>query len=263
MTGRTGGFRRWLLPAMLGLAAYLISLVILLPASFVWERIGARGLVPPGVAVQGVSGTVWSGAASRAGLPGPVTLSDATWRFDPGALLSGRLGWTLKATLAGGPVEGRVAFGPGSLRVSDARADLPASPLVTPFMRFPAVIEGRLLLDVQRLILDRDGRVRDAEGVLGWLDAGAGLPEAVPLGDLRAQVAATQDGALRLDVGDQGGPLVAQGVVEMAVDGRYRVEGAAGTREGADPRLGQALRMMGAPDRDGRVPIRLSGSFRN
>lgn len=259
-TGRSPR-RRWISWALLGLFAYAVFLVVLLPAGLVWEQIRDRGMVPPGVSAQAVAGTLWTGSMARLTLPNNMVLSEVTWAFRPGALLTGRLGWSLSARPPNGHVQGQVAVGAGGLSVSGTRADLDAASTAAPFLVLPIVIEGRLALDLQHLALARDGQVRAARGVLGWLDAGAGMPEAVPLGDLRAELAAGEDGALRLVVRDQGGPLIAEGTVELAPGGRYRVDGVAGSRGGADPRLAQALRMLGNPGPDGRTPIRLSGGM--
>lgn len=241
--------------------AYAVFLVVLLPAGLVWEQVRDRGMVPAGVAVQGVTGTLWTGSAVAVTLPNNLVLSEVTWAFRPGALFTGRLGWSLSAQPPGGHLQGRVAVGAGGVSVSGTRADLDAASTAAPFLVLPIVLEGRLALDLEHLALGRDGQVRAASGVLGWLDAGAGLPEAVPLGDLRAELATGEEGALRLVVRDQGGPLIAEGTVEVGPGGRYRIDGVAGSRAGADPRLAQALQMLGNPGPDGRTPIRLSGAL--
>ncbi len=253
--------RTWVAWALTGLLAYGVFLVALLPAGLVWDQAGQRGLLPDGLSARAVTGTLWSGSAARLRLPGAVTAERVTWRFRPGALLGGRMGWTVSADLADGHLQGSMAAGIGGIRVTDTRADLSAAAAVSPHMVLPVVIEGRLLLDLRQLVFDRDGRVREAEGVLGWLEAGAGIPEPVALGDLRADLQATGEGGLRLLIGDQGGPLVARGRVDVMPGGQYRIEGEAGSREGADPRLVQALRMLGTPDPDGTVPVGLSGSL--
>jgi general secretion pathway protein N len=253
--------RRWISWTLLGLVAYAVFLVVLLPAGLVWEQARDRGMVPHGVTAQGVTGTLWRGSVASLTLPNNMVVSEMTWTFRPAVLLTGRLGWSISARPPDGHVQGRVAVGAGGVSVSGARADLDAASAAAPFLVLPIVIEGRLALDLEHLALGRDGQVRAASGVLGWLDAGAGLPEAVPLGDLRGELATGEGGALRLVVRDQGGPLIAEGTVEVGPGGRYRIDGVAGSRAGADPRLAQALRMMGNPGPDGRTPIRLSGAM--
>ena len=251
----TPGWRLWL---MIGAVAYALFLVALLPAGLAWEQIRDRAWAPQGVTAQGISGTLWSGSAVRLTLPNGVVVYDMNWRFRPVALLTAQLEWQLSARPAGGHASGRVALGARGLRVSDARADLDAASVITPV---PLVISGTLVLDLQLLALTRSGDVREAHGVLGWLDAGAGLPDAVPLGSLRAELDSTNEGGLRLDILDQGGPLIAEGTVVVDMAGRYRLDGLAGARSDADPRLAQTLGMLGTPDRSGRTPVHLSGSL--
>jgi general secretion pathway protein N len=249
------GWRLWL---TVGVLAYVFFLAALLPAGLVWEHFRNHPSVPAGLTVQDVSGTTWSGSAGHLTFPNGLVATDVSWRFRPGALLRGGVEWQLDAQPGRGHASGRVAVSTRGLRISHARADLDAASVLTPV---PLIIAGRLVLDLEHLALARGGEVRDALGVLGWLDAAAGLPEAVSLGDLRAELGATEAGDLRLDIRDQGGPLVAEGVLVLSTAGRYRLEGLAGTRAGADPRLEQALGLLGTPERDGRVAVRLSGAF--
>ncbi|MFW5452146.1 type II secretion system protein N [Thioalkalivibrio sulfidiphilus] len=251
--------RRWLLWLIIGLLAYGLFLLTLLPAGLAWDQARARGMVPAGVEVQGITGTLWNGAAVRAVLPGGLQVNDLQWRATFTSLLAMRLGWDLEARPQGGRVAAHVAVGPGTVVLAGVRGDMPAAPVVAPFMTWPVRVNGRLVLDLERLQLAYSGQVREARGVLGWIDAAAGIPEALPLGDLRAEISDTGEGGLRLSIQDQGGPLIAEGVAEISAASGYRVEGVAGTRDGAHPNIGQALRMIGNPGRDGRVPVRLSG----
>lgn len=251
--------RRWISWALLGLLAYGVSLVALLPAAVVWDQL--RDRIPKGLAAQGIAGTLWSGSASSLALPEGLVATGVTWELRPGALLAGRLAWSLAAGLPGGQVNGQLAVSMSGLWVTGARGDFDAAPVVTPFLGLPVIIEGRVAMDIQQLVVTRNGQVREASGVVGWLGAGAGLPQAVPLGDLRGELGVSEAGGLRLVIRDQGGPLLAEGTVEVAAGGRYRIEGVAGSRQGADPRLVQALRLLGNPGPDGRTPIRFSGGL--
>lgn len=253
--------RRWLIWLIVGLLAYALFLLALLPAGLAWDQARARGVVPAGVELHGVTGTLWNGAAARAVLPGGMVINDLQWRATFTSLLAARLGWDLEARPQGGRMSGHLAVGPGTVMLAGVRGDLAAAPVVAPFMTWPVRVDGRLVLDLERLQLDYRGQVREARGVLGWIDAAAGMPEPLPLGDLRAGISDTGQGGLRLSIQDQGGPLIAEGVAEVTVGSGYRVEGVAGTRDGAHPHIGQALRMIGNPGRDGRVPVRLSGRF--
>jgi len=253
--------RRWLLWLLIGFLAYGLFLLTLLPAGLAWEQARERGLSPAGIELHGISGSTWNGAASQLVLPGGLVLSDLRWHFTPGSLFSARLGWAVQASPPGGRAAGHLALGISSVRLSDVRGDLPATTAITPFLAWPVSLDGRLVLDLSHYRADYQGHVHEAQGVLGWIDAAAGMPEALPLGDLRAEIIEDGEGGLRLDIRDQGGPLIAEGRVEVSATGGYRVDGVAGTRDGAHPNIVQALRMLGNPGRDGRVSIRLSGSL--
>jgi len=253
--------RRWLAWLIIGLLAYGLFLISLLPAGLVWEQVRERGMTPVGVELHGISGTLWNGGAGQLHMPGGLVLSDLRWRVTPGSLFTARLGWDLQATPPGGRAAGHLALGVSTIQFRDVRGDLPATLAITPFLTWPVSLDGRLVLDLSHYRADYQGHVREARGVLGWIDAAAGLPEALPLGDLRAEIIDDGEGGLRLDVRDQGGPLIAEGVVQLSVAGVYQVDGVAGTRDDAHPNIAQALRMIGNPGRDGRVSVRISGSL--
>ena len=253
--------RRWLAWLIIGLLAYGLFLMSLLPAGLVWEQARERGMTPVGVELQAISGTLWNGGAGQLQTPGGLVLSDLRWRFTPGSLFTARLGWDLQATPSGGRAVGHVALGASTVQLSDVRGDLPATLAITPFLTWPVSLDGRLVLDLSSYRADYQGYVHEARGVLGWIDAAAGLPEALPLGDLRAEIAEDDEGGLRLDIRDQGGPLIVEGVAQVSVAGGYQVDGVAGTRDDAHPNIAQALRMLGNPGRDGQVNIQLSGAL--
>ncbi|MFN2349543.1 MAG: type II secretion system protein N [Thioalkalivibrio sp.] len=251
--------RRWLLWLLIGLLAYGLFLLTLLPAGLAWEQARDRGMIPAGVELRGISGSTWNGAAGQLVLPGGLVLSDLRWRFTPGSLFTVRLGWDLQATPPGGRAAGHLALGVSAVQLSDVRGDLPATLAITPFLTWPVSLDGRLVLDLSHYRADYQGHVHEARGVLGWINAAAGMPAALPLGDLRAEIIDDGEGGLRLDIRDQGGPLVVEGVAQVSVGGGYQVDGVAGTRDDAHPNIAQALRMLGNPGRDGRVNIQLSG----
>ncbi|EHQ51888.1 type II secretion system protein N [Ectothiorhodospira sp. PHS-1] len=245
---------------VLGGIAYLIFLLVTLPASFAWQLARDRGLVPDGVEPAGMSGTLWQGQARQVRLD-ELMLSDLQWRVRPLAGLRGELRVDVTLRPAGGTAAARLGLHPSGLRLRDLRADLPAAALAEAYLTLPVIVQGRVLADIPSLRLDRQGRFSQVEGVVGWLNAASGLPEPLPLGDLRATLTATEAGHLEAVIRDQGGPLFAEGTAGLAPGGAYQLRLRLGTREGARRELSQALGFMGRPDAEGRVPLNLSGRF--
>ncbi|SEP95812.1 general secretion pathway protein N [Ectothiorhodospira magna] len=244
----------------LGVMAYLICLLLTLPASLAWQWLDDRGKVPEHVELAGISGTFWQGQARQVRVNG-LMLSDLQWQVRPLALLRGELRLDVRLQLAGGKATARLGIQPSGLGVQNLRADLPAAALAEAGLNVPLIVQGRVLADIAHLELDWQGRFGQATGVVGWLNAAMGLPEPLPLGDLRVTLRATEAGHLQAVVQDQGGPLFAEGTAALTPDGAYQVHLRLGTREGARQELSQALGFLGRPDREGRIPLNLSGRF--
>ena len=101
-----------------------------------------------------------------------------------------------------------------------------------------------------------------AEGRIVWRGAEINLLKPVELGDLTLTLETSND-EVRGVIKDSGGPLSAEGVVTLAEDGRYKVNGAFATR-GNNPdskELENALRSMGKPGADGKVKVTHSGTL--
>src|SRR5437868_12929 len=81
--------------AALGLAAYLVFLVILAPASIVL----AKADLPPGVSLEEVRGTLWDGSARATVRNGAASLAldRVEWHFAASQLFTGRIAFDLRA----------------------------------------------------------------------------------------------------------------------------------------------------------------------
>ncbi|MFP4160863.1 MAG: type II secretion system protein N [Ectothiorhodospira sp.] len=242
---------------LLGLAAYLVSLGVTLPAPLAHDWARERGWLPEGLHLHGVTGSLWSGRAQEARWE-DLTLQGVSWRVRPGDLLRGALG--VEAGFSG-PAPGGSAdlrLRPGGIGIRDLRLDLPAAPVAGALVDWPVVVEGRIVADIPGLALDRDGRFHDVTGTVAWLGAASGYPEPLALGDLHARLG-DEDGALTADVRDRGGPLFLEGAARLEPDGRYRLRARLGTRPEAEDALDDALSLIGRPDSEGRIPLNLGG----
>src|SRR5207253_3198560 len=87
--------------AAIGIAAYLVFLVAMLPASVVLAS--AQKAEPGKFDVTQASGTIWRGAARLAvNTPGgPVPIDRFEWRWLPARLFTGRLALDITASTTG------------------------------------------------------------------------------------------------------------------------------------------------------------------
>jgi|GEM_PF-3981464 len=252
--------RKWPLFMITGVLTYLLFLVALLPAGFVWSEVERRGIVPEEIALLGVHGTVWEGGVGTMVLPEGVTAA-VQWSTAPSDVLKAHLSWDVSAQLLGGQIDGRLSFGSRQLTVKRVRGDFSAPAVVGPFLEWPVDLTGRIALELTSVVLTYGGRLQEMHGTVGWLNGGAGMGKAIPLGDLRAVLEESGQGGIKATLKDTGGPLMVEGIAELQPAGRVQVEGIAGTRRSADQSLVEALQMVGRADAAGRRKFRFSGTL--
>jgi general secretion pathway protein N len=239
----------WKRLTVLGLMLYLISLVWNLPASFVWNRV--KDQLQAQVELVGLTGTLWSGRVNRIAVEG-IDQGALTWSWRPAGLLSAAIELDLAWMPRNGDVRATLQVGTGTLTLEDVSGHLDAAAMAS-VNKAPFLLEGTWLLDVPVLELQDMEHVVRANGRLVWENAAGGLPTALPLGDLAADLE-ENDGWLQFTFSDQGGPLGLQGGARwrpgqaMALDTRLQA------RVTAEAGLVGGLRLLGQPASDGWIP---------
>lgn len=231
---------------------------LLLVLAFVFAVIAAAParllqFVLPGdqVVMQGLSGTLWHGRASRCLLqlpPGYLHLGAVEWSLDPLSLLTLSPRLHLGSAWGQQRVTGEVILRSAkALDVRDLQVSVAAS-LVQKFA--PLALDGALSVDVSELSL-RDGLPYSAQGRLVWQDGGFQAPRGrIPLGSYALDFAQPAGSPLRGEVITLAGPLEARGNVEL--DGRhYAIDVRLGSEYPLDSQLQQALALMARPEGDG------------
>lgn len=237
-----------------GIAAFFVFLVARVPAGQV-----ARHL-PPGVALDGLSGTIWSGRARALAIEGRP-LGALHWSCRPWRLVV--LEWSCRVGLqpAGGEVAGDFSgdFG-GNLVGRGIRGTAPIASFEG--IATPRGWSGSLELNLEELHV-QSRRPQSASGTLFLRGLRAPGATGQQLGDFELVVGegsvggATLNGRLR----DLGGPLHVRGAVELFEDGRYLLRGDASPGPGAGPAIFDALGFLGPPDGQGRRPFTIEGTL--
>jgi len=237
-----------------GLAAFLVFLVAMVPAHQVARRL------PAGVAMDGVSGTVWSGRARNVAVEGRA-LGALQWSCRPWRLVL--LEWSCHVGLqpAGGDVAGDFSGDfSGNLTGRDIRGTAPISSFEG--IATPRGWTGNLELELETLAVG-SGRPESASGRLLLRGLRAPGANGERLGDFELVVGegsvggATLNGRLR----DLGGPLRVRGAIELFEDGRYLLRGDAAPGPGAGPAIFDTLGFLGPPDGQGRRPFTIEGTL--
>lgn len=240
---------------LLGLGAFLLALIVVLPVRWVAK------LLPAQVQCAGWRGSVWNGQCSglRFALPGatPVKLETLRWKVHPQALLHLALNADFQVSDPEGSATGLLELGVhGRMKLQNVSFQAPFDRRFAPML--PVGWTGRL----EARNLDLQLNERQIEGVAGELqlrnlDGG----RAGQLGSYRLvfapKPAAPFIGALQ----DTGGPLAVAASLTIAADRAWVLEGTVATRASAGETLRRSLDMLGAPDASGRRSLSAAGSF--
>jgi len=246
--------RRQKLLVAAGIAAFLVFLVALVPATLLTRWL------PPGIAVAGLDGTIWSGSASGVNLQGRA-IGAAAWSCRPWRLVF--LEWSCRVHLqpAGGELSAAVSGGfDDEIEARDLAGSAPIAFLEG--IVVPTGWTGRLELDVARARITR-GLPQDAEGRLFVRGLKAPGPGGATLGDFELVIGegAVGTGTLVGRLSDQGGPLHVRGTLELKRDGSYFMSGEVAPGPGAGPAILDTLEFLGPPDTSGRRPFTIEGSL--
>jgi general secretion pathway protein N len=237
-----------------GIAAFLVFLIAMVPASQLTSRL------PPGIAMNGVGGTIWSGHAANIRVDGKA-LGAIAWSCRPWRLVV--LEWSCRVRLSpsGGEISADLSGGfDGAIDGHGIRGHVPIAAFEG--IATPAGWTGLLELDVQQLRIV-DQRPEGATGTLfvRALKAPGALGEL--LGDFELVVG---EGAVGTDtltgrLRDLGGPLRVRGAIELKRDGSYLLSGEASPGPGAGPAIFDTLGFLGPPDDLGRRPFTVEGTL--
>jgi Type II secretion system (T2SS), protein N len=242
-----------------GLAAFVLSLVLLIPASLL-----APLLAKSGVVTSGITGTIWSGSA-RSLAAGPLRFHQLRWQFAPLRLLRGELGVHLDAQLPEGFFAGNVSRSPsGRLVIRDIEAALPLRALSAGM----ASMTGNSQLGIRmQQIAWRDGWVETAIGTVQLSEVVLPIPVLAgrtPAGNyiVSFDSESLAPGApLTGKLADGGGPLEISGVLNLSPPRNYELAATVKARDGAPAELVTILQSAGPRTAGGGREFSLAGSF--
>lgn len=239
--------------------ALVIVLLISLLATAPARLLGF--VLPEGqVIMQGFSGTLWRGTASRCLVrtgAGYLHMGTVAWKLEPWSLLLFAPRLSLDSTWGRQTLAtGIVLRGSEDLTLSQLEAAIPAE-LLQQF--FPVRLAGTLSVQVSEIVL-RGGLPVEGAGRLVWRNGTWQAPGGpVPLGSYALDFSQQAGAALDGTVLTLAGPVSAEGKVKLegraySVDIGLRSEGA------LDARLQQAVSLVARPEGEG-YRIKLDGDF--
>ena len=237
--------------SLFALSIYLLSLLVLFPADRAYSLVRDRFGVP--LELYQVTGSVWNGNVARV-RAADVSIDDIDWCLHILPLFTGRI--ELGLTIAGTATPLQLVVGrylDGSFYVHDDGQGLPLAELENLLNPQPLGLNGTVMLDLDDISM-APGRLSQVNGEVTWQHAGLGDPVNIDVGDLAATVS-TRDDVIQAMVKDQGGPLAVDGQFMLMPDSTYRLTMTLMVRDNSRTELKQSLRLLGTPNRDGKVTL--------
>ncbi len=235
---------------VLFIVALAAALAITLPARWALQF----APLPPGLRLEGVSGSIWNGQADTARwqqLP-PLTV---TWRVAPLSLLGGRLSANVTARRAGFDFAGTVTVHPDqSVRFTDATLDADVRTLPLPSDRMLATPEGRLRAEIPALLLTGN-TVTEIDGNAWWKPARITAPVHYELGEVELRLKG-QGGNINGQLTGRNGPIDADGTLLLNPQGQLQANLKLSPKPDTAKELRDLLPMLGRPAPDGSVTVR-------
>lgn len=245
--------------SLLGIGAYLFFLFATIPAGFVyghWKENFGGDQVP--VSLSSIDGSIWSGTVGKAVIKGN-TFEKVNWDVSILTLLLGIMEVDFDLSVTDGFAKGTVGYSVfGGSYLNNIEAWVPLSQIENIISVGALKPAGALDVNLSNVKID-GGAVVSARGDLAWHGAEMTLFKPIGLGDLQVAVE-PHEGGVKGVIKDQGGPLRADGILQLNPDKSYKFDGEFGTR-GNQPDLHAALTTMGRFNRDGKVKVALEGNL--
>jgi len=245
---------------LLILSCYLVFLLATLPAHVaysLWKQGSANSRAP--VQLYDIDGSVWSGKIGKAIIKGQK-ITAFNWNVNISSLLLGMMEFDFELTVQDGFAKGTAGYSMlGSSSLSNVEAWLPLSQIESLINLAALKPGGALDIKLANLKLGSDKAVLTARGDIAWHGAEMTMFKKLSLGDLQVTFEPNAEGVKGV-LSDQGGPLTAEGLLQLSPDKSYTFTGSFGLR-GEQPDLQAALTTMGRFDRDGKVKVSLKGNL--
>jgi len=238
---------------IVGALTLVAGLIILFPA-----RVAYNWLAPPEIRISGISGTVWSGAASHA-TGGGFYVSNLKWRIRPLRLFTGKLAYAVSGSPGAGSLEADLAFGVGGdVYLTDVSAFVPLQNLEA--SSGVRGIGGTASVKFERLVLS-NGLPVSAQGTIEVSDLVLPLVSQTSIGGFSAKFRTQQDGVVASVEDTDGVVDIIDGNLKLTSDRQYEFRGRLAPKPETPPQVRQQMQFLGSPNELGQYELRLEGQL--
>ena len=238
----------WL--SLLCLLAFVVSVVVLFPASYVTDKI-KNDIVP--IALSNVEGKLFNGTVGLVENKDdllPLEFQNVRWKLAPSTIPSGG-GVKVKFDGYGGGGEGLVKRAwNGDMSVSDMNFTAKAPEFDSFTLPF-ASLKGDLSGEVQSLQL-KNQLMTEFVGQLLWKDAELTLPVNMVLGKVEIDVKPEAENTHIANIKARGGEVDADGKVTITLAGEFNADVLLTPTSSASPDIANTLSQFARRDAQGR-----------
>ncbi|MCP5158533.1 MAG: type II secretion system protein N [Gammaproteobacteria bacterium] len=241
---------------LLGLLAFLLSLLGLAPATLITEQLAERW---PSFSVQAVEGAAIDGSARGVSWRG-VQIDRLQWNWRPLALLTGWLEFRLQIDDPETGLSGNTAIDASRrIRFQELVGQTLLTELIGLAGQSKLPLQGIVAFNLPDFRLTPNRQPLSASGTVHVKELRLTLRQPLTLGDFTAQMNAADPEGIQGFIKDDHGPLMLEGAFSLLPDGRYRFNGQAAVRDADNRALRQAMNLLGPPDNNGRWTLSFSG----
>ena len=245
----------WKQGLLLGLAIFLISSLVRLPAALLAEPLAEQNIF-----AQGLSGSIWSGraAALSAKVNGQIIpWGEVSWSLAPLSVFSLSPTLEFRTQLGQQSMAGRMTVaGTEYVTLTQLTGQIPA---LLARLFAPVSLGGQLIFEFDELLWGKTGGVRRVEGTLVWREATwVSAVDRVPLGVYQLSLSSPED-TIRGVVSSSAGSVSANGELQYA-DGNYAIDLLVQPEGYGQQRLRQTLALIAQPEGDA-FRIKLAGQL--
>ena len=228
--------------------AYLFFVIAGTPASTVLTLLDDKF---PDLKTQGVSGSVWNGAAKQITFQSKYIIEQVNWSFCGWCLLTGEASFNVDAQYRQRPAHAQLGIGiSGKMIARRLQTELDAK-FIAELANIPfGELEGILAINLD-ILSWRQGEVPRAEGMLNWHNAAITVAETVNLGEVLIELSDSNDNPLTAAISNSSGQLNVNGDAHITDEANYELELKLAPSKKSSKNLRNSLSMIAKKQSDG------------
>jgi len=241
---------------LLGISVFVISLIMLMPASFALQMAGTGN---SGVRLINASGTIWNGKADSV-VAMQQEFNKIEWQIHPLSLLVGNLNVDIRSLDDDYPLQGNISVDlDGNVEAEDINGILPAS-IIRQFKGAALVgLEGKMSIKLKNIAIDNQ-IISSVNGEIFLSQGQLVSPVNATLGDIKF-VLSDQKGNVHIAIKDQGAPIGIEGTLVLKPGNKMSFNAYLSPGANADQFLMTMIKNVATPQSDGRLKLQYDGAY--